>query len=82
VPKRPVLDGYGTTTERLEPGTSYIEYPYAALHCPTCREIHTLITLGVSILPKPPVLKARQRVPRGFDSHRPLHSRSMPGNAG
>src|SRR5580698_6960333 len=45
-------------------------HPYVAPHT---AKIHTLITLGVSILRKPLVLKARQRLPRGFDSHRPLH---------
>jgi hypothetical protein len=45
-------------------------YPYVAPHT---AKIHTLITLGVSILAKSLVLKALKRVPRGFDSHRPLH---------
>jgi hypothetical protein len=40
---------------------------------PTSSTCYTLITLGVSIFAKPLVLKARKRVPRGFDSHRPLH---------
>src|ERR1700722_16116938 len=40
---------------------------------PHTAKIHTLNTLGVSILAKPLVLKPRRRVPRGFDSHRPLH---------
>jgi hypothetical protein len=46
-------------------------YPYVAPHT---SKIHTLITPGISIRAKPPVLKARKRLPRGFDSHRPLHS--------
>src|SRR6266700_4910784 len=40
---------------------------------PHTAKIHTLITLGVAILAKSLVLKARKRIPRGFDSHRPLH---------
>jgi hypothetical protein len=54
-------------------------HPYVAPHA---AKIHTLITLGVSILPKPLVLKARQRLPRGFDSHRPLHSKTGSDNPG
>ena len=45
-------------------------HPYVAPHT---AKIHTLITLGVSILPKPLVLEGLKRLPRGFDSHRPLH---------
>jgi hypothetical protein len=44
--------------------------PYVAPHT---TKIHTLITLGIRHRNKPLVLKARQRLPRGFDSHRPLH---------
>ena len=53
--------------------------PYVAPHT---AKIHTLITLGISIRTKPLVLKARERLPCGFDSHRPLHSQATPGHAG
>jgi hypothetical protein len=49
-------------------------YPYVAPHT---AKIHTLITLVISIRTKPHVLKARKHLPRGFDSHRPPHSRSL-----
>jgi hypothetical protein len=49
---------------------------------PHTAKIHTLITLDVSVLPKPLVFKARKRVPRGFDSHRPLHPQASSGNVG
>src|ERR1700674_4671797 len=53
-------------------------YPYVAPHT---SKIHTLITLGISIRAKPLVLKARKRLPRGFDSHRPLQlAVRMPAN--
>ena len=45
-------------------------YPYVAPHT---AKIHTLITLGIRHRTKPLVLKDRKRLPRGFDSHRPLH---------
>jgi hypothetical protein len=44
-------------------------YPYVAPHT---SKIHTLITLGIGIRTKPLDLKARKRLPYGFDSHRPL----------
>jgi hypothetical protein len=54
-------------------------YPYVALYlAPYTAKIHTLIALGISIHIKPLVLKARKRLPCGFDSHRPLHF-SLPG---
>jgi hypothetical protein len=49
---------------------------------PHTAKIHTLITLGIRNRTKPLVLKARKRRPCGFDSHRPLHSQTMPGHAG
>ena len=55
------------------PGLSHVEYPHITLRCPHTAKIHTLITLSISIPAKPPVLKARKRLPVGFDSYRPLH---------
>jgi hypothetical protein len=40
---------------------------------PHTAKIHTLITLGIRIRTKLLVFKARNVVPCGFDSHRPLH---------
>jgi hypothetical protein len=54
-------------------------YPYVAPHT---SKIHTLITLGIRHRNKPLVLKARQRLPRGFDSHRQLHSKARLGYGG
>ena len=45
-------------------------YPYVAPHT---SKIHTLITLGNRHRTKPLVFKVRNCLPRGFDSHRPLH---------
>jgi hypothetical protein len=56
------------------PGSLTSMYPYVAPHT---SKIHTLITLGISIRTKPLVFKVRNCLPRGFDSHRPLHS-SLP----
>ena len=50
-------------------------HPYVAPHT---SKIHTLITLGIRHRNNPLVFKAWQRLPRGFDSHRPLHF-SLPG---
>jgi hypothetical protein len=52
------------------PGSLTSMYPYVAPHT---SKIHTLITLGISIRTKPLVFKVRNCLPRGFDSHRPLH---------
>jgi hypothetical protein len=49
--------------------------PYVAPHT---AKIHTLITPGIGHRAESLVLKARQRRPCGFDSHRPLHI-SLPG---
>jgi hypothetical protein len=54
-------------------------YPYVAPHT---AKIRTLITLGIRHRTKPLVLEAQKRRPRGFDSHRPLHSQATPGRAG
>src|SRR5260221_10495942 len=62
-----------TTCEGSSPGlrTSSIHtYPYVAPHT---AKIHTLITLGIRYRTKPLVFEARNGVPCGFDSHRPLH---------
>ena len=53
--------------------------PYVAPHT---AKIHTLITLGIHRRAKQLVLKSRKRVPRGFDSHRPLHPQATPGHVG
>jgi len=45
-------------------------YPYVAPHT---SKIHTLVTLGIRHCTKPRVFKVRNCLPRGFDSHRPLH---------
>jgi hypothetical protein len=76
---RIVLADRRPTTERPEPGTSHVEYPYVAPHT---AKIHTLITLGIHRRAKPLVSKLRNRGPCGFDSHRPLHSQATPGHAG
>jgi hypothetical protein len=62
-----------------KPGISPSMYPYAALRT---AKIRTPITLGVRHRAKPLVFKIRKRLPRGFDSHRPLHSRATPDHAG
>jgi hypothetical protein len=49
---------------------------------PHTAKIHTLITLGIRIRAKPLVFKARNVVPRGFDSHCPLHFQATPGHVG
>jgi hypothetical protein len=70
-------------TEKLEPATSDTDVALRSLTLPHIpQKIHTLLTLGVSILAKSLVLKARKCVPHVFDSHRPLHSQATPGNAG
>ena len=51
---------------------SCLTHPYVAPHT---SKIHTLITLGIRHRNNPLVSKAWQRLPRGFDSHRPLHFR-------
>ena len=61
-------------SHRCVPTLSYVA-PHAA-------KLHTLITLGIGIRTKPHVFFFRKRLPRGFDSHRPLHSQTTPGNAG
>jgi hypothetical protein len=66
----PLLAGQDLRPKSWSPDSHASIEPYVAPHT---AKIHTLITLGVSILAKPLVLKARKRVPRGFDSHRPLH---------
>jgi hypothetical protein len=55
-----------------------VETPCVAPHT---ANFHTLITLGVSILRKPFCFKGSERVPRGFDSHRPLHFQPLLANA-
>jgi hypothetical protein len=57
-------------------------YPYVALIAPHTAKIHTPITLGIRRRYKPAVFKVRKVLPRGFDSHRPLHSQATPGHAG
>ena len=63
------------TTEGLGPGPLASMYPYVAPHA---AKIHTLITPGIRHRFKPLVLKARKRLPRGFDSHRPLQLARLP----
>jgi len=53
--------------------TSNVAHPTLPYVAPHTAKIHTLITLGIRDRAKPLVLKARKRLPRGFDSHRPLH---------
>jgi hypothetical protein len=53
------------------PGFRSLVYPYVAPHT---AKIHTPITLGIRRRTKPLVFELRRRCPRGFDSHRPLHS--------
>jgi hypothetical protein len=55
-------------------------YPYVALRGPTYRE--NSHALGISIRAKLLIFASRKRLPRGFDSHRPLHSQATPGHAG
>jgi hypothetical protein len=56
----------------LDHGVSHID---VAVRGSTYRE--NSITLGIRNRTKPMVLKARKRRPRGFDSHRPLQSKTM-----
>jgi hypothetical protein len=49
-------------------------HPYVAPHT---SKIHTLITLGIRHSTKSLVSKAWKVLPCGFDSHRPLHSKTM-----
>jgi hypothetical protein len=62
---------------RIRSHDSCLTYPCVAPHT---AKIHMLITLGISIRAKPLVLRARKRLPRGFDSHRPLHFQPAPAN--
>ena len=57
---------------------SCLTHPYVAPHT---SKIHTLITLGIRHRNNPLVSKAWQRLPRGFDSHRPLHFQPSLANA-
>src|ERR1017187_4383102 len=66
--------GQRPSAEKLEPEIRTSVYPYVAPHT---AKIHTLITLGISIRTKLLVLKDRKRLPRGFDSHRPLHYQAI-----
>jgi hypothetical protein len=68
--KRPVLPGRALPRRGSSPGPRTPTSPYVALHT---AKIHTLITLGIRVRTNPHVFKARNRLPRGFDSHRPLH---------
>jgi hypothetical protein len=66
------------TTDRLEPGTTHVEYPHVALRCPTYLENSHANHTWHPPSHKPPIFKVRNCLPRGFDSHRPLHF-SLPG---
>jgi len=58
-------------------GVSHLDVSLRSLRWPRIPpKIHTLITLGISVRNKPLVLKARSAQPCGFDSHRPLHSKT------
>jgi hypothetical protein len=62
-----------TPSEARSVVRAYGGYFGLALRGPHTANIHTLITLGISIRAKPLVCKARKHRPCAFASHRPLH---------
>jgi hypothetical protein len=67
------------TTERFEPGTSHTD---ASLRGPTYRENSHANHTWHRRSREGACLWGRRRRPRGFDSHRPLHSQASSGNVG